>query len=93
LTILGLELRDFVLARQALFCLSHTSSPFCSGQFGNRVLLFAWAVLNHISPIYVSHSSWDNRCTPPHTAFFSVEMCLLWENIFNYIFKYLINVM
>jgi hypothetical protein len=30
-----------VLARQASYGLSHTSSPFCSDYFGNRVSLFA----------------------------------------------------
>jgi hypothetical protein len=29
------ELRAFTLAKQALYHLSHTSSPFCSGYFGD----------------------------------------------------------
>jgi hypothetical protein len=29
--------RDFALTKQALYHLSHTSSPFCSGYFGDRV--------------------------------------------------------
>jgi hypothetical protein len=28
----------FVLAKQAFYCLSHTSSPFCSGYFEDGVL-------------------------------------------------------
>jgi hypothetical protein len=31
-------IQGFVLAKQALNCLSHSSSPFCSGYFGNGVL-------------------------------------------------------
>jgi hypothetical protein len=42
----------FVLARQeALYCLSHTSRPFCSGYFGYRVSLFAQAGLDSNTPI------------------------------------------
>jgi hypothetical protein len=36
----------FAFAKQALYHLSHTSSLFCSGYFGDRVLLFAQAVLS-----------------------------------------------
>jgi hypothetical protein len=36
------------LARQALYRWSHASSPFCSGHFGARILLFAQADLDHI---------------------------------------------
>jgi hypothetical protein len=28
----------FALAKQALYCLSHTSSPFCSDYFGDGIL-------------------------------------------------------
>jgi hypothetical protein len=28
------SIQDFALAKQALYCLSHTSSPFCSDWFG-----------------------------------------------------------
>jgi hypothetical protein len=31
---------DFALARQALYCLSHASSPFCPGYFGDGGLAF-----------------------------------------------------
>jgi hypothetical protein len=35
------------LAKQVLYCLGHTSSPFCSGYFGDGISheLFAWAGL------------------------------------------------
>jgi hypothetical protein len=39
--VLGFEL-GLVLARQLLYCLGHISSPFCSGCFGDRVVLFGW---------------------------------------------------
>jgi hypothetical protein len=35
---LAFELRGFVFGKQALYCFSHTSSPFCSGYFGDGVL-------------------------------------------------------
>jgi hypothetical protein len=38
-------------ARQALSCLSHTSSPFYSDYFGDRFLLFAQTGLDCDSPI------------------------------------------
>jgi hypothetical protein len=37
--------QGFVLVRQALYGLSHVSSPFCSGYFGDTLLLFAQAGL------------------------------------------------
>jgi hypothetical protein len=40
-----------MVARQALYHLNHTSSPFCSGYFGARVLLFAQASLDYNPPI------------------------------------------
>jgi hypothetical protein len=40
-----------MLARQALYCLSHASSPFCSGYFADSVWLFAEASLDHNPPI------------------------------------------
>jgi hypothetical protein len=43
LVVLGFE----VHARQALYCLSCTSSPFCAGYFGGRVSLSAQASLDH----------------------------------------------
>jgi hypothetical protein len=37
LAVLGFEL-GFTFAKQALYCLSHTSCPFCSGYFGDGFL-------------------------------------------------------
>jgi hypothetical protein len=36
--------QGFILARQAFYCLSRSTSPFCTGYFGDKVLLFcpAW---------------------------------------------------
>jgi hypothetical protein len=42
---LGFELKSFTLAKQALYCLSHTSSPFFSGYFGggiSRTICLGW---------------------------------------------------
>jgi hypothetical protein len=47
----GICTEGFALARQALCHLSHTAIPFRSGYFGNRVLLFAQAILHCDSPI------------------------------------------
>jgi hypothetical protein len=33
----GVSTQGFTLAKQALYCLSHTSSTFCSGYFGDEV--------------------------------------------------------
>jgi hypothetical protein len=52
---------------------NHTSSLFCSGCFGDKVLLFPQAGLDCNPPIYAPLSSWDARCTPPYQAF-SVKM-------------------
>jgi hypothetical protein len=38
---LGFELRGFALAKQALYCLSHISSLFCSGSFRDGV---SWTI-------------------------------------------------
>jgi hypothetical protein len=35
-----------LLARQALYCLSHAFNPFCSGYFGDKISLFAHASLD-----------------------------------------------
>jgi hypothetical protein len=35
---LGFKLKTSNLEKQVLYCLSHTSSPFCSGYFGDGVL-------------------------------------------------------
>jgi hypothetical protein len=46
-----------MLARQVLYHLTHDSSLFSSGCFGERVLLLAQAGLDHDPPIYASHHS------------------------------------
>jgi hypothetical protein len=35
---LEFELRAYVFAKQALYHLSHTSSPFCSGYFADGII-------------------------------------------------------
>jgi hypothetical protein len=44
---LEFEPQGFALAKQVLYCLSHSSSSFCSGYFGDGGLceLFVWADL------------------------------------------------
>jgi hypothetical protein len=69
----GVWTRGFMLARQVLYHLSHTSCPFCSDYFGNRILIYSHASLDHNHPIYASHSSLDDRYTPLHLAL-AVEM-------------------
>jgi hypothetical protein len=51
-----------------------------SGYFWDRVSLFAWAGLDYNLPIYTSQSSWDDRCSLPHQAFFVEKQtfCLGW---------------
>jgi hypothetical protein len=49
--------------------LTHVSSPFELGYFGDRVLLFAQADLGSDPPVYASHCSWDDRRLPPHRTF------------------------
>jgi hypothetical protein len=44
-------IQGFVLTRQALYLLSHASSPFCSSYFGDRVSLFAQVGLDSDPPI------------------------------------------
>jgi hypothetical protein len=44
---LGFEFRAYVLAMQVLSYLSHTSSHFYSGYFGDRVSHFAQAGLDY----------------------------------------------
>jgi hypothetical protein len=36
----GIWTQFFAPTRQSLYCLSYASSPFCSGYFGDRLLLF-----------------------------------------------------
>jgi hypothetical protein len=39
----GVWTQGFTLAKQVLYCLSHTSSPFCFGYFGDGVSCPTWA--------------------------------------------------
>jgi hypothetical protein len=55
LAVLGFELKDFMIVRQALCHFSYASSTFGSGYFGARLSLFAQASLDH-NPIL---------CLPP----------------------------
>jgi hypothetical protein len=60
----------FTLAEQALYCLSHTSSPFCSGYFGDgvsRAICLSWprTAILPISASQVARISGLSRC--PHT--------------------------
>jgi hypothetical protein len=47
------------LARQVLYHLSHSASPFCVGYFWGRVSLYTWAGLQYDS-ICASQHSWDD---------------------------------
>jgi hypothetical protein len=49
--VLEFEVRTFVLARQVVYCLSHTSSPFWSAYFEVMVSLFAQAGQNRDPPV------------------------------------------
>jgi hypothetical protein len=64
--------QGFALAEQVLYFLSHTSSPFFYGYFGDRVLLFLSRLAWNVILFHTSHSSWADRHGPPHPAF-SVE--------------------
>jgi hypothetical protein len=77
-----------MLAKQALYCLSHTSNPFYSGYFGDgvlprlvylpRLVLLAQAGLKPLSVLPILASQIDrimgmsNQC--PATPSFLVEM-------------------
>jgi hypothetical protein len=49
---LGFELKSLALAKQVLYCLRHTSSPFCSGYFGDGGLVnyLPMLALNRVLP-------------------------------------------
>jgi hypothetical protein len=51
-------IQGFALAREALYHLSHSASPFCVGYFGNKVLLFC---LGWLKPLI--SASWVARIT------------------------------
>jgi hypothetical protein len=64
-----------MLARQALYHLSHTSSPSCSGYFGDRVLFFCPGQPGQGSSYFrLPRSGWDDRHVTPRPVFFPVEM-------------------
>jgi hypothetical protein len=41
----GVWTQVFMIAKQVLYCLSHTHSPYCSGYFREGSKAFAWAEL------------------------------------------------
>jgi hypothetical protein len=47
----GFELRALPLKRQMLYHLSHDVSPYCSGYFGDVILLFAKLSLDSAPPV------------------------------------------
>jgi hypothetical protein len=54
----GVWTQDFPFSRQVLYCLSHTSSPFCFSNFSDRVLHFFTPLglaSNQDPPPYPSH--------------------------------------
>jgi hypothetical protein len=61
LVITGIRTQSFALARQGLYCLSHTSSPFYSGYFGDKVLLFVLPGMDHDHTIlhFLPHLRWQ----------------------------------
>jgi hypothetical protein len=69
----GVWPQGFMLTRQALYCLSNTTGPFCSGYFGNMVLIFAQAGLGYDSSILNFPLLLECRHITPHPAF-SIEM-------------------
>jgi hypothetical protein len=42
-----------MLTRQVLYHLSHAASPFSSGDFGDRVLLFSWGSLSYMTLLFI----------------------------------------
>jgi hypothetical protein len=72
----GISNQGFVIAKQALYHLNHTSSPFCFGYFGagvlgtvDRALILIWllichVVLKHPLALLCSWSLWWRRGWP-----------------------------
>jgi hypothetical protein len=70
----GVWTQSFTFAKQVLYHLSHTLSPFCFTYFSNRISHLRWDWL--VLPIYsfcIAYlqflHSWDNRCQSPCPAF------------------------
>jgi hypothetical protein len=62
----GIWANSFMLARQALYCLSHASSSFCSGYFGDRFSLFVLTSLDHNSILsFLLSLGWQLCTTTP----------------------------
>jgi hypothetical protein len=71
----GIQIQGFEFARQALSHLSHTSSSFCFGYFGDgvsRTICLGW-------PQTTIPNSQDYKCEPPVSSFnnFFDRICFL----------------
>jgi hypothetical protein len=61
------------MLRQVLYHLSHSTSPFCSGYFWDRVCIYSWASVDLNHPIYASRAA-VMAGTHHHTQILLVEM-------------------
>jgi hypothetical protein len=89
----GVWTQDFVLAKPGLYCLSHTSSPICSGYFwdgGSRELFcLSWpqTMILSISAFQVpritgmSHSAWSQDLTLTDVRSYLSLPLSLWPQI------------
>jgi hypothetical protein len=65
----GVWTQDFALAKQVLYCLSHSSSPFCSVYFRDEVspticLSWPWIMILQISAFHVARITSMSHCHP-----------------------------
>jgi hypothetical protein len=67
--ILGFELRASCLWHRHFTVWANPCSPFYSGYFWNRILLFDWLAQLAIQLFYTACCLWDNRYIPPCTDF------------------------